>query len=139
LNYYLDRIQSSGLKLTPRRKSIVDIFLSCKFHMTPEDVWVKLKKRFKKCGLPSVYRNLESLANCGVLTRVQKFDRKKHYGLCCSRGNHHHHHIICLKCGKVEDMSSCGYSHTKKIKGFKILSHYVQLNGICAGCLGDKK
>jgi Fe2+ or Zn2+ uptake regulation protein len=36
-------------------------------------------------------------------------------------------------------MSSCGYSHTKKIKGFKIISHYVQLNGICANCLGAKK
>ena len=135
MEYYHDKIRSTGLKLTPRRRAIVEIFLSCKTHMTPEDLWKKLKKRFRRCGLPGVYRNLESLVKCGILTRVQKFDRKKHYGLCSARGNHHHHHIVCLKCGKIEDISSCSYNQTKRIKGFKIISHYVQLNGICVNCL----
>ena len=135
MDYYLDKMKTAGLKTTPRRKAIVGIFLHCKHHMTPEDLWLRLKKRFKRCGLPGVYRNLESLAGCGVLTRVQKFDRKKHYGLCLARGNQHHHHIVCVKCGRIEDISFCSYSQTKKIKGFKIISHYVQLNGICAGCL----
>ncbi len=135
MEYYHDKMRATGLKLTPRRRAIVEIFSSCKSHMTPEGLWQKLKERFKRCGLPSVYRNLESLTKCGILTRVQKFDRKKHYGLCSSRGNHHHHHIVCLRCGKIEDISSCSYNQAKRIKGFKIISHYVQLNGICANCL----
>jgi Fur family transcriptional regulator, ferric uptake regulator len=137
LDYYLDKIKSAGLKLTPRRKVIVEIFLNCNSHMTPEDLWARLRKRFKRCGLPSVYRNLESLANCGILTRVQKFDRKKHYGLCSAHGDHHHHHIVCIRCHKIENISSCGYNRIKKVKGFKITSHYVQLNGICSNCLSS--
>jgi Fur family transcriptional regulator, ferric uptake regulator len=134
LDCYLDKVKTSGLKLTPRRKAIIEIFLSSKVHMTPEGLWARLKKRFKKCGLPGVYRNLESLTKCGILTRVQKFDRKKHYGLCTARGSDHHHHIVCVKCGIVENISSCGYKDRKKIKGFKVTSHYVQLNGICGKC-----
>lgn len=134
---YLDALKQQGLKITPRRKAIIDIFLDCDSHLTPEEVWGKLCAGFEKCGLPSVYRNLESLTECGVLTRIQQFDRKKHYGLCrAAHGHHHHHHITCVKCGRVDVIEQCSLQNTKKIKGYKVVSHYVQVNGVCPTCAG---
>lgn len=135
--HHLQKLKDNGYKLTPRRQAIVTLFTDCRTHLTPEEVWVRLQKQFDKCGLPSVYRNLESLADCGVLTRIQQFDRKKHYGLCSARHSHHHH-ITCVKCGKVEDIDQCAFASTKKIKGYQIVSHYVQVNGICAGCVKNR-
>jgi Fe2+ or Zn2+ uptake regulation protein len=129
----LEKLRYSGFKLTPRRRAIIKLFVDSKSHLTPEKVWNKLKKKFDRCGLPSVYRNLESLVECGVLTRIQQFDRKRHYGLC-SASDDHHHHIICIKCGKVEDIKDCAIENAKKIKGYKVVSHFMQVNGICATC-----
>ena len=135
MDHYIDKLKQGGFKLTPRRQALIELFVVGKSHLTPEEVWEKLKKQFARCGLPSVYRNLESLVECGVLTRIQQFDRKKHYGLCSAvHGGHHHHHITCIKCGKVDEIKDCAINDTKKIKGYKVVSHFMQVNGVCAGC-----
>ena len=137
MEQYLEKIKQAGLKVTPRRQAIIKLFVDCNSHITPEEVWKKLKKKFNKCGLPSVYRNLESLVGCGILVRVQQFDRKKHYGLCTARGDCHHHHITCIQCGKVEDIKDCAISKVKKIRGYKVVSHFMQVDGICVGCVKE--
>ena len=135
MEQYLEKLKEGGFKLTPRRQAIVELFVKSKGHLTPEEVWERLKKKFDHCGLPGVYRNLESLVECGILTRIQQFDRTKHYGLCAAaHGSHHHHHITCVKCGKVDAIQDCAISGIKKIKGFKVVNHFMQVNGICAGC-----
>ena len=135
MNQHLEKLKEGGFKLTPRRQAIIELFVDCSSHLTPEDVWEKLKKEFKKCGLPGVYRNLESLVECGILTRIQQFDRRKHYGLCCANEHeHHHHHIICIQCGKVDEIRHCAIDAATKIKGYTVVSHFMQVNGVCAQC-----
>lgn len=134
MEHYLEKLKQGGFKLTPRRQAIIELFLDCDSHLTPEEVWGKLKKQFDQCGLPSVYRNLESLVECGILVRIQQFDRKKHYGLCTALGDCHHHHITCIKCGKVQDIKDCAINDMRKIKGYKVVSHFMQVNGICNSC-----
>jgi len=134
LHYYLKKLKQGGFKLTPRRQAIIKLFVDCNTHLTPEKVWNKLQKQFSQCGLPGVYRNLESLVQCKILARIQQFDRKKHYGLCTANYDYHHHHIICIKCGKVEDIEDCAIEGIKKIKGYKVVSHFMQVNGICIKC-----
>ncbi len=131
---YIDILKNKGLKITPRRKAIIDIFVNCHKHLTSEGVWSLLSNEFDKCGLPSVYRNLETLVECGILTRIQQFDRKKHYGLCTEHHNHPHHHITCISCGKVEELGACEMDNKRIIKGYKVVNHFMQVNGICAGC-----
>lgn len=132
---YYEKIKNGGMKLTPRRKAIIRIFIEAGKHLSPEEVWGELQKLFDRCGLPGVYRNLEGLAECGVLTRVQISDRKKHYGLCPIGPDHHHHHVICIECGKVEDIREHGRDESPKIRGYKVLNHFFQVNGICQDCL----
>ncbi len=130
----IEKLRLHGLKITPRRKAIVEIFQKTHGHMTPEDVWEELRDRFDECGLPSIYRNLAELEVCGILTKIQQFDRRRHYALCAAKDRAHHHHIVCVECGKVGDVAACAIEQIKKVKGFKVLSHYVQLNGVCEGC-----
>jgi Fur family transcriptional regulator, ferric uptake regulator len=139
MDSYMRALKQQGFKITPRRKAIIDIFLECHGHLTPEDVWERLRVHFSHCGLPSVYRNLESLVECGILVRIQQFDRKKHYALLQGDPGGHHHQITCVNCGRVDEMDRCFFSQHRNIKGYKVISHFFQVNGVCPECSGSDR
>ncbi|MDD5021772.1 MAG: transcriptional repressor, partial [Endomicrobiaceae bacterium] len=56
------------------------------------------------------------------------------YGLCHCGHDEHHHHITCIKCGKVDEITDCALHGVKKINGYKVISHFIQVNGICSEC-----
>jgi len=135
---YLDKLKANKFKLTPKRQAILDCFVHEGRYLTPENVWESLKKQFKHLGLPSIYRNLETFEECGILVKIQKEDRRLYYALCqCSHEEthvHHHHHIVCIKCGKVADVEGCVLSGIKNASGYRVLKHFVQLEGLCPKC-----
>ncbi|NTV06446.1 MAG: transcriptional repressor [Chlorobiaceae bacterium] len=133
-------IKEAGLKLTPRRREMIILFSTASTPLSPQEVLDRLKLQFRRCGLPGVYRNLETLAECGVLFRVVNFGRERSYALCCmsKQEEHHHHHIICISCGKIGQVDACGYQKGMVIDGFRLVSHVVQLKGICAACASEE-
>ncbi|HPG31280.1 MAG TPA: Fur family transcriptional regulator [bacterium] len=132
---HAERLTANKLKITPRRNEIIEIFEKQKKYLSSEEVWNFLKKKFKKCGLPGVYRNLESLVECGILFKIICFnDDKKQYGLCSVGNEKHHHHLICIKCKKISAFENCSLNDKKKVNGYLIVNHYSQLNGICPEC-----
>ncbi|HBA53189.1 MAG TPA: transcriptional repressor, partial [Syntrophorhabdus aromaticivorans] len=109
-------LKNLQLKATPRRLAILDILASESVYLSPEEVWQKLKTRFAKTGLPSVYRNLEALAQGGVIIQIIHPDRKLYYYHC--RNGSHHHHFVCIACRKVQDLAFCGMDEIEQeIKG----------------------
>ncbi|MBA4417009.1 MAG: transcriptional repressor [Syntrophus sp. (in: bacteria)] len=131
-------IKTLNLKVTPKRLAILDILASEMAYVSPEEVWRKMKERFGKIGLPTVYRNLEDLAQGDLIIKIIHPDRKLYYYFCHNSENGHHHHFICLTCRKVEDLDFCGLEEIKKeveghLKG-SIVSHLIQVYGLCRGC-----
>ncbi len=51
----------------------------------------------------------------------------------------HHHHFWCRKCGKLTDFDSLvvesGLREAVKAIGGQMMSHHVEISGICADCL----
>lgn len=137
---YGQTLRDLRLKITPKRVAILDILRNEQVYLSPEEVWKKMKKRFARIGLPTVYRNLEDLAGGGVITKVVHPNRQLYYYFCRKKG--HHHHFICLSCRKVEDINYCGGTAIegevrKGIKGV-IISHIIQVNGLCRHCAFKK-
>lgn len=134
-NSLISKLKAKKLKLTPKRQAILDYFSHEGKYLTPEKVWQHLKGQFRHLGFPSVYRNLESFTECGILVKIQRDDRRLCYALCHSHARaHHHHHIVCIKCGKVDDVEGCVLSGIKNASGYKVLKHFVQLEGLCPKC-----
>ncbi|MDE2222883.1 MAG: transcriptional repressor [Candidatus Omnitrophica bacterium] len=131
---YLQQLKKGRFKITPKRRAILELFDQKDKCLSPEAIWDHLKKTFKRSGLPSVYRNLEIFVKQGILVRVDREGRKRYYALCHDHSGHHHHHIVCVDCGKVDDLPECPLPDLKGIKGFKILNHSMQINGICNEC-----
>jgi Fe2+ or Zn2+ uptake regulation protein len=125
------------LKVTPKRLAILEILKNESVYLSPEEVWRKLRKQFSRVGLPTVYRNLEELAQGDVISKVTHPNRQLYYYFCLNSS--HHHHFICLSCRTVEDIDFCMFRELEKrvkqeLKG-RVVSHILQVNGLCRKCL----
>ncbi len=133
-------LKSLSLKSTPKRIALLEILDAEKVYLSPEAIWKKLQARFKSIGLPTVYRILEELHEGNIISRVLHPDRKLYYYLC--RNEEHHHHFICVSCSRVEDLHFCAEKEieTLVVKGMKgkVLSHILQINGLCSKCLTEQ-
>jgi len=129
-------LKELSMKVTPKRLAILDILDEEPVYVSPDEIWEKMKERFARIGLPTVYRNLEDLSMGGVITKVIHPNRQLYYYFC--RNRRHHHHFICVSCRKVEDLDMCGIKGMKKsiekTVGGTVLSHLVQINGLCKRC-----
>jgi len=131
---FLKKLKINKLKCTPKRKAVIRLFLDEKRYLSPDEIFSLIKKEFKKASLPSVYRNLEELCDIGILLKVMRPDRRLYYALCGAKKDAHHHHIICVKCGKIGEFPDCDLFNKKVSGGFKILNHFLQLDGLCKEC-----
>jgi Fe2+ or Zn2+ uptake regulation protein len=134
-------LRGLNLKITPKRLAILDILMSESSYLSPEEVWTKMKKQFKRVGLPTIYRNLEELSERHIISKVAHPNRQLYYYFCPNRD--HHHHFVCLLCHTVEDITFCGLDELqkevkRKLNG-KVISHILQVNGYCRNCLKKKE
>ncbi|HEY6837909.1 MAG TPA: Fur family transcriptional regulator [Geobacteraceae bacterium] len=140
-DHHMRALKDLKLKATPKRLAILDHLSREPIYRSPEDVWHCLKGEFGRLGLPTVYRNLEELAAGGVISKVLHPNRQLYYFYC--RNREHHHHFICMACRRVEDLQTCAAEALEREVGEKIggmvLSHIVQVNGLCRDCAGESR
>ncbi|UFS71802.1 transcriptional repressor [Geomonas sp. RF6] len=133
-------LKALQMKATPKRVAILEALQDEQRYASPEELWQRLRPRFIRIGLPTVYRNLEDLAASGVISKVIHPNRQLYYYFCPNRD--HHHHFVCLSCRKVEDLPSCTLEPMEREitarTGGKVLSHIVQFNGLCGKCMSEK-
>lgn len=124
-------LKKQGLKVTPSRLELLDIFEHAKEPLTINTL---LKKLDSKPDLTTLYRNVEVLQKLGIITEV-KFSSKEAYYELAGR---HHHHIICESCGKVSDIENCKIDLPNNIfkkAGFKTINHHsLEFFGLCKTC-----
>jgi Fe2+ or Zn2+ uptake regulation protein len=129
-------VKNLGLKATPKRIAILEILSEELVYLNPEEIWKKMQARFKRIGLPTVYRNLEELSQGGVIMKIIHPNRKLYYYYC--HNTDHHHHFVCVSCRKVQDLEYCGEEQIIRevedsLKG-KVVSHLFQVYGLCREC-----
>jgi Fe2+ or Zn2+ uptake regulation protein len=133
-------LKSLNLKITPKRLALLDILMNESSYLSPEEIWQRMKKEFRKIGLPTIYRNLEELSERNIISKVTHPNRQLYYYFCLNRS--HHHHFVCLSCRSVEDINFCALDELqkevkRKLNG-KVISHILQVNGYCRNCLNKK-
>lgn len=134
---YFQALKKNELKITPRRKAVIGLFLKTGTRMGAYDIHNKLKQKLSKIGLPTVYRILDEFTKAGILVRSLSEDRQLRYALCALPGEHHHH-FTCRKCRKVEEVEFCNFKGLsrfieKNLKA-KVEAHQLQIEGLCSQC-----
>jgi Fur family ferric uptake transcriptional regulator len=124
-----------NMRLTSQRQVIFEELIKVKSHPTANEVYDMVRKRLPRIGLGTVYRNLNLLAELGIIRRLEVGGEQKLFDGDISP----HYHIRCIKCNRVDDifikMDRGLEKSAASCCDYKILDHHVQFSGICSKCL----
>lgn len=125
----------AGLKYSRQREAVLVYLRSTKSHPTAEQVYQKIREEFPKISLGTVYRNLNLLADCGEILRLNCGDGVEHFDATTTS----HNHFICRRCRQVIDLEAdWDFELDTKMDGEfpgKIEGHEIYFYGICKKCL----
>ena len=125
----------AGLKYSRQREAVLVYLRSTKSHPTAEQVYQKIREEFPKISLGTVYRNLNLLADCGEILRLNCGDGVEHFDATTTL----HNHFICRRCGLVIYLEAVwDFELDTKMDGEfpgKIEGHEIYFYGICKKCL----
>lgn len=132
-------LKKGGYKLTNQRQAVLEVISQNREkHLSTEEVFGELKKKYPNIGLATVYRTVQLFEKIGLVQRVSLDDGRLRYQMADPEEKHEHHHLICLVCGDVmdvqEDMLELFEEKIFSQKGFKVTNHKVNLFGICEKC-----
>lgn len=103
-----------------------------------QQLHAKLREDGESVSLATVYRLLQSMARDGEIDVLRSEDNENRYRRC--QRQEHHHHLVCRKCGFTVEVTETAVqrwaARTARQHGFAVVSHAVELLGVCARC-GD--
>ena len=122
------------MRLTTQRQVILEELASVTTHPTANEVYDMVRRRLPRIGLGTVYRNLELMAESGLILKLEVGGTQKRFDATTDL----HYHIRCTACGKVDDIKLPVQQEINKLAAgatdYQILGHHVEFSGICGSC-----
>lgn len=122
------------MNYSKQRETILNTLKENVVHPTAEYLYEVLKKENSNISLATLYRNLNQLAENGIIKKIDGLESSSHY----DHNTHEHYHFICDNCKKVYDISAdVAPNLVKKAQeetGFTITNSDIVFHGICNNC-----
>ena len=116
--------------MTKNGKLILDIVTNSNAHLTAEQIFLKLKETSPKIVLSTVYNNLGTLCEEGMIRKISVEGGPDRYDK-----NTRHDHLVCKECGALSDMTFTDLTESLSSQlGEEILSYDLKVNYICPKC-----
>ncbi|MBX2976116.1 MAG: transcriptional repressor [Ignavibacteriaceae bacterium] len=96
LREYLKRENN---RITPERFEVLDAALEFDGHFSADELYISMKNRNSRVSRATVYKTLEILASCDLISPRNFGDNMKRYESSFKRQNHDH--LICMDCGRI--------------------------------------
>ena len=117
-------LKNHNLKITNSRLKILNLINSLDINATKKNIILK-----SNIDKSTVYRILEVFLKENVIEKNLNYNNDIYYSIM----EEHAHYIKCIKCHKREKIDICPIPNLEKT-GFKIISHKIEIDGICANC-----
>ncbi|MBN2467399.1 MAG: transcriptional repressor [Deltaproteobacteria bacterium] len=126
---------SKRLFMTAQRRVILEELKNTSSHPTAEQIFDLARARLPRISLGTVYRNLEILAERGMIQQLAWAGTQKRYD-----GNpESHYHVRCLNCGRVQDIMveplAVITEIFERVCDYEIVGHRLEALGLCRRCL----
>jgi Fur family ferric uptake transcriptional regulator len=126
--------QLPNMRLTTQRQIILEELGKVTSHPTANEVYDMVRKRLPRIGLGTVYRNLELMADNGIILKLDVGGTQKRFDATVAP----HYHIRCSSCGKVDDIEvevqETINRAAEMASSYEILGHHIEFSGICVNC-----
>lgn len=128
-NKILKDLKERGLKITPQRQLIAEVLQGNKEHPSAEEIYKKVIEIAPTVSIATVYKTLNSLADLGIIQRIDVGDGKFHFDPDIKP----HSHFICIKCKKIYDIYE-EVALPEVGEEFKVLKGQAIYYGLCKDC-----
>ena len=122
------------IRLTTQRQIILEELAKVKTHPTASELYDMVRKRLPRIGRGTVYRNLELMADSGMILKIEVGGTQKRFDATTDD----HYHIRCSACGRVDDIDVPVIrdlaSQAAATTSYQILGHHIEFTGICSSC-----
>lgn len=127
-------LKDNQLKVTPQRMAILKEIEKIG-HTSIEEIYDNIKETYPSISLATIYKNLASMQEAGIIDEVRLPNQKQHYELI----KEPHVHLVCEKCGSIVDVpmnnSLKGLRESyEKSTNFKVKTASVAFVGLCSLC-----
>lgn len=129
------KLREAGLKVTPQRAAILEVYSGRRGHWTAQQVFGHLEGAKPSMSLATVYNTLETFEELGLLRRFNRPDGQTVF----DRNTTVHHHAICSGCGQIIDLAIpeeaiSGLVDSATDADFQVESAEVWYRGTCKRC-----
>lgn len=93
-------LRDEGLKLTPQRLAVIELFDGGHHHWTPQSIFSTLEPSIPSLSLATVYNTVDLFEKVGLVKRVTARDGATYFDTHLGE----HHHAICENCGSLFDV-----------------------------------
>lgn len=123
-----------NLTMTRQRRLILEELSKVTSHPTADEVFRMVRERLPHVSLGTVYRNLEILAQAGVIRKLQVGGSQMRFDANATT----HTHIRCSGCGRVDDAlvePGEGFAAAfRDVRGYDVRGFSLELVGLCPEC-----
>ena len=99
-----DYVAGKGLRQSGSRTQIVGILTGLTRHFSASELIEKVRARHPDIGAATIYRNLQTFIDAGILREILTLDNGERIFEVESGG--HHDHIVCLDCRAIFEFQS---------------------------------
>ena len=126
--------EDHGLAVTHQRQVLYEVMQQMPGHPSPDEVYLRLRKRIPSISLATVYKNIRLFLDSGILQEVSPH----HGSLRVEMNRHAHHHLVCTRCKSISDIDEASIAHLPRRKklagGFLVQRYAIDVLGLCARC-----
>ncbi|MDD7282137.1 Fur family transcriptional regulator [Floccifex sp.] len=120
--------------MTKYAKMILDLINLSNCHLTAEEIYFKMKEQNSKIVLATVYNNLSSLYDQGLIHKVKVDGQPDRYDKIIR-----HDHLICKKCGKITDLFLTDLTSSLQNQlDVPVESYDLNISYVCEDCRHER-
>ena len=104
------KLTEHGYRLTPQRIMVLAAIENSANHISAEEIYAQVVKKYPYVNISTVYRTLDLLKRLGLVTETDLGGGRVRYH---PSDKGHHHHLVCQECGTIIDLDESVLSPLK--------------------------
>lgn len=133
LEQIVTSLREEGHRITPQRIAIMDYLLNTEEHPSADLIHATVKKRYPTVSLSTVYKTLDLLKERKIVNEID-VDGGSRFDAHIDE----HINLVCLNCGKIEDVDEKGLKNIQvkvaRKSEYLIIKGSFEMHGYCSKC-----
>lgn len=132
---YSNLLKEKNIKITKNRLLLLETMEKLNKAFNVDDIYESLKNNNHKINISTIYRNINTFYENGILDKITEVNGIIYYQL---QQTNHFHYLICTQCSQIISLEECPLKEIEeklsKKTGYTIESHNLEFRGICPDC-----